>query len=210
MRTLMFLLLAVLGATAAPARSPVSLDPFSIALDFAPERPQPVSANHPLFRRVLVESVHGMPGRVGSFFAPVARPRDVDAALRGALAGANMLAQSPQDARARLRVTWRRFDLPFRIGFSSRAVAAVHYELSRIDNGQVIFSREIVTEAHARGGNATDRARGTGRAAIAANIASMAYCLDKAAVQGAPQDCALSPLGRFRAPIVAPVYSVRR
>ena len=154
-----------------------------------------------MFHRVIVEDVQNMPSRVGSIFTPVTDPREFNAALRSTLASANMLAQGAGDARARLRVTWRQFDLPFHIGLSSRATVAINYELSRIDNGQVVFSRVISTEAEAHGGNASTRAQGTGRAAILANIASVTLCLDKAAYGQEPADCAVSPVGSFSAPL---------
>lgn len=194
------LLMLLAAASPAVAGPRVSLLPFESGLGFAPARPQALQPDHPLFERVTVEPVQNMPGRIGSFLAPVTNPDEFNAALRQTLASANMLA-GPDTARARLRVTWRQFDLPFRIGLSSRAMVSVHYELSRIDNGQVIFEREIVTQAESRGGEASARARGTGRAAVLANIASLTLCLDKAAVQWAPSDCALRPTGRFSAPI---------
>lgn len=205
MRIFAFLLLVMAATTPAAARPRISLDPFAGTLDFTPERPRAVGSDHPLYRRVVFEGVSAMPARVGPALTPVSNAGEFNSAVRDALAGAHLLAVSPGEARVRLRVTWRRFDLPFRIGFSSRATVAVNYELSRIDNGQVIFSREIVTEAQARGGNAATRARETGRAAITTNLASATLCLDRAAVQGAPVNCALRPIGQFSAPIVVPV-----
>lgn len=210
MRILAFMLLVMAATTPAAARPRIALDPFAGTLDFAPERPRAVGSDHPLYRRVLFESVSAMPARVGPAFTPVSNAGEFNAAVRDAFAGANLLAASPGEARVRLKVTWRRFDLPFRISLSSRATVAVNYELSRIDNGQVIFSREIVTEARATGGDAATRARETGRAAIATNLASATFCLDRAAVQGAPANCTLRPIGRFSAPIVVPVPVFRR
>jgi len=194
------LLMLLAGAAPASAQTRVSLLPFEGQLAFAPEAPRTLPADHPLYARVIVEPVREMPGRIGSILVPITTPNEFNAALRQTLASANMLA-GPDTARTRLRVTWRRFDLPFRISISSRATVAVHYELSRIDTGEIIFAREIVTQADARGGDGSTRARGTGRAAILANIASLTLCLDKAAVQGAPADCALRSTGRFSAPI---------
>lgn len=202
---------ACFNGSAVAARPIPSLNPFSGSLGFAPERPRAVAPDHPLFGRITVEGVQGMPGRIGSFLMPVTSAAEFNDALRDTLAGANMLAASPGAARFRLRVSWRRFDLPFRISVSSRAQVAVHYELSRIDNGQVIFSREIATGAQARGGNAAERARGTGRAAVATNIASAALCLDKAAIlPPQQQSCLLSPVGSFSAPIAVSVPVYRR
>lgn len=207
------LLVAMLGlAIPAQARRPVSLLPFENDIRFSPDQPHVLGAEHPLFRRILLEDVQNMPGRVGSIFAPVTGPGEYNEALRRTLASANMLASTSGDAKARLRVSWRQFDLPFHIGIGSSATVAINYELSRIDNGQVIFSRQILTRASARGGNAATRAQGTGRAAILANIASATLCLEKAAVGQAPEDCAVNPVGSFSAPIAVavPHYRVRR
>ena len=163
------LLVAMLGlAIPAQARRPVSLLPFENDIRFSPDQPHVLGAEHPLYRRILLEEVQNMPARVGSIFTPVTGPAEYNEALRRTLASAQMLAPASGDAKARLRVTWRQFDLPFHIGFGSTATVAINYELSRIDNGQVIFSREILTRASARGGNAATRAQGTGRAAILA------------------------------------------
>jgi hypothetical protein len=199
------LLLVLLGTSAANAQS-VSIRPFESSLGFAPQAPRPVDAQHPLFGRILLEDVQGMPTRVGSFLMPITRASEFNAALRSTLASANMLARSPGEARARLRVTWRRFDLPFRIGLTSRASVAVRYELSRIDNGQLIYAREIVTEMRARGGAGDARARGTGRAAILANIASLTLCLERAPFEPPSDRCYARPTGRFAAPITVVTY----
>lgn len=207
MRILIFLMLALAGTSAASAQS-VSLRPFESRLGFVPQAPRAVDSQHPLFGRILLEDVQSMPRRVGSFLLPVTTSSEFNAAVRSTLASANMLARSASDARARLRVTWRQFDLPFRIGLSSRARVAVRYELSRIDNGQMIYSREIVTEAASRGGEASARARGTGRAAILTNIASMSICLEQAPFNPPSDACLVRPSGRFSAPItvVTPIY----
>ena len=196
------------SASAAFAQRPLSLVPFEAPVDFTPARPSTVSSEHPLFRRIAVGEIEGLTGRVGSALNPVSHAREINAALRSTLAGANMLAADGQAPRARLRVVWQQFALPFRIGLSSRATVTVRYELSRIDNGQVIFARDISTEVRSRGGDGATRARTTGRAAILANMASLAYCLERAAVAPAPADCALQPVGRFSAPItvVTPIY----
>jgi hypothetical protein len=200
------LLLALISVAApAEARRPVSLLPFESEISFSPDQPRVIGADHPLFRRISVENVQNMPGRIGSFLVAVTDPGEFNAALRSTLSSANLLAQTEGDARARLRVTWRQFDMPFHIGMSSRASVAINYELSRIDNGQVIFSREILTGAEFRGGNAATRAQGTGRAAVLANIASVTLCLEKAAYGQAPADCAVHAVGRFSAPIAVAV-----
>ncbi len=159
-----WLLFLPITALASPALAQsISLDPFKTSLGFAPQRPRAVDSRHPLFGRILVEDVEEMPDRVGAFLMSVTSRREFNTTVRTALASANFLAETPEQARVRLRITWRRFDLPFRIGFSSRATAALRYDLTRIDTGQVIFSREIETGAEFRGGNAYLRARGTGR-----------------------------------------------
>jgi hypothetical protein len=203
------LLIFMSFANPALAREAVSLRPLQSNMQFAPQTPQPVGPNHPLFRRIMLEEVQGMPARVGSTFIRVTNAREFNSAVRDTLGDGSMLAATPAEAKARLRVTWRSFELPFRIGLSAQATVAVHYELSRIDTGQVIFSREIVTRAQARGGEASARARGTGRAAIGANLASLLFCLDHAATSAQPVDCALQPVGRFSAPIVVAVPIVR-
>ncbi len=207
MRFVLLLLLALAGTGAANAQR-VSLHPFESNLGFAPQRPRAVDANHPLYGRILLEEVEAMPRRIGSFLLPVTNARELNEALRGTLASSNMLAGSAAAARARLRVTWRRFDLPFRIGFSSRATVAVHYQLSRIDTGQVIYAREIVTAAESRGGEASARARGTGRAAILTNLASLVLCLERAPFEPPSDACVVRPTGSFSAPItvVTPIY----
>ena len=206
MRPIVLVVALAVASTPVAAFSRIPLDPFAGSLGFEPERPRAVGSDHPLFGRLIVEDVQSMPSRIGSVFNPVSSEREFNAALRATFESANMLASSPDQAQARLRITWRRFDSPMHIGLTSRATVAVNYELSRIDDGQVIFSREIVTEAEFRGGNATIRVKETGRAAISANIASAALCIDKAAMQQAPQDCALRPVGSFSAPITVPVF----
>jgi hypothetical protein len=205
MRTpiLPLLLLSAVPA-AADAKPNRALLPFEGRYGFGPEAPRALPADHPLYGRVILETaaagVHGQ--NAG------AKSREWDEALRSTLASGNMLARDPADARVRLTVRWRSLDVPFRIGISSRATMAALYELRRIDTGQVIFSREIVTQVQARGGNAATRAKGTGHAAVAANLASAFLCMDKAAFGHAPANCALSPTGSFPAPIavVTPVY----
>ena len=204
------LILFILLTFAAPATAGtrVSLLPFESGLSFTPESPRAIQADHPLFRRIELEETENMPGRIGSFLTPITKPSEFNEALRSTLASANMLAETSDTARARLRVVWRQFELPFRISISSKAMVAIYYELSRLDNGQVIFSREIVTHAEARGGDGSTRARGTGRAAILANIASVTLCLQKAAFGQDPSNCALQTVGSFSAPITVaiPVY----
>lgn len=208
MRTILAALLLALAASPVQARGP-TLDPYTAGIGFAPANPGVMASSHPLFHGLRIEAVQGMPDRVGSFALNVARRSDVDAALTAAFSKANMLAPTPGEARARLTIRWQSFELPFRIGLKSRAMVTIRYELRRIDTGQMVFSRTIVTEAEAKGGNAVDRARGTGRAAIAANIASAIHCLDLGSTGPLPRDCTLRPTGSFEAPIVVPTWVPR-
>ena len=206
MRLLALVVALAVAATPAAAVARTRLNPFASSLGFEPERPRVVDADHPLFGRLIVEDVQEMPSRIGSVFAPISSELEFNAELRATFESAHMLAASPGEAQARLRIIWRQLDQPYHIGLSSHATVTVNYELSRIDSGEIIFSREIVTEAAFRGGNATIRARETARAAITANIASAALCIDRTAMQQAPQDCALRPVGSFSAPITVPVF----
>lgn len=208
MRHLLFLLL--LAASPATAADRVSLRPFEGRMGFEPQALQPITSQHPLYGRILLEDVQAMPDRIGSFLMRVTSSSEFNQSLRSTLASANMLARSPAEARARLRVTWRRFHLPLQIGLTTRATAAVHYELSRIDNGQIIYSREIVTQAVGRGGNGAIRGQGTGRASILSNIASITHCLEQAPFTPPSDACILRPVGRFSAPIVVSVPLIRR
>ena len=170
-----------------------------IGLSFAPAAPEAVSPDHPLYHRVAITPVSGMLARVGGTFTLATRPAEFDAALRDTLDRLNMLAQNPADARVRLTVAWGDLAVPFHVGFGSHAEAKIGYTLSRIDTGQPIFSREIVTKAEARGGDAVDREQENARLALATNLASMAVCIDQAAYGRAPADCALTPLATYHA-----------
>jgi hypothetical protein len=194
---------ALLGAGAAAAKPAVALDPYAGGLTFS-QAPGPLAPDHPLYHRVALAPLAGMPDRVGALFNRFADPKEVSGALHDALAGAGMAADAPAAAKARLTVTWLGLEAPIKIGFSSHATARIRYALTRVDNGQTIFARDIVTEVKAKGGDGAKRLQGTARAAIAANIASAIFCLDKAAYGQAPADCALGVSGRFDAPIHVP------
>ena len=195
-------------AIPAQARRPVPLLPIRDPYHFSPDQPHVLGAEHPLFRRILPDRLN-MPGRVGSHLhASDPRRRD-ESGTQEDLGERQYARLNVGRRRTRLRVSWRQFDLPFHIGISSTATVAINYELSRIDNGQVIFSREIRTRASARGGNAATRAQETRRAAILANIASSDSTSEKAAVEQAPEDCAVNPVGSFSAPIAVAVPDYR-
>ena len=200
---ILLLAAALLGAGAAQAKPPVALDPYAGGLTFS-KAPARLAPDHPLYHRVALEPRAGMPDRVGHLFSKFADPKEVSGALRDALAGAGMAAEAPAAPKARLSVTWLGLEAPLKIGFSSHATARIRYALTRADNGQTIFTRDIVTEVKAKGGDGAKRLQGTARAAIAANIASAIFCLDKAAYGLAPADCALGVSGHFAAPVYVP------
>lgn len=78
-------------------------------------------------------------------------------------------------------------------GTTNTAAVTIHYRLERIDNAQILFDRDITTSAKGGGVDASMRDNGIMRAAIAANFASAANCIDHAAYGSAPTDCALTP-----------------
>lgn len=199
------LLCAPVAAAAGPA---VSILPFEGNIFFGPESPKPLAPDHPLYRRVVFDVVDNMPSRVGFPLAPITKASEFNRVVRRTLDSANMLAPSDEAAKVRLRVRWGSLHTPTKIGITSTATMTASYELRRIDNGQVLFARDIVTHGKARGGDGFQRAVGTARGALVANLASAILCLDKAAFGRAPADCALSPGGSFRAPItvVTPIY----
>lgn len=175
-----------------------------LGLSFTPESPQPVPPGHPLYHHVTVDPVADMPSVVGasvtSGFIGAAKRSSFDKALRETLDKLNMLAPTDAEAKFRLSTHWQGLDAPFKISFSSQATARLSYMLTRIDNGQRIFERQIATSADAHGGEGGARAIGVGRLAIMTNLASVALCLDKAAYGHAPEDCALTPGFTFRPP----------
>lgn len=176
-----------------------------LGLPFSPARPEAVGPDHPLYHRIALESVVNMPVVVGASatggIIGAAKRASFEKALRETLEKLNMLAPSPVEAKVRLTPRWLGMDAPFRVSFSSRTSVRMAWSLVRIDNGQVIFNREITTSAESKGGDGTSRATGVGRVALMANIASAAVCIDKAAYGKAPQDCALTPAFTYKAPV---------
>ena len=174
-----------------------------IGLPFAPETPTPVASTHPLHHRVEIGEIEGLPPTVGSSalnFIAAAKRSSINAALRETFERMNLLAPNATTARVRLTTSWRGSRTPFRIATHNAATATLHYRLVRIDNGQVLFDREVTTSAEGGGVDASMRDNGIIRAAIAANFASVANCLDHAAFGTAPEDCALTP--RFSVSVV--------
>jgi hypothetical protein len=166
----------------------------AIGLPFAPEEPTPVDRSHPLFRDVAVADIADLPSTVKSSamnFIAAAKGSSINAALRETMRQMNMLA--PGNGRKRLQVTWLGGRTPFHIGTRNESSVTFRYRLERVDTGQALFEREITTRATGSGGNGAMRVNGIMRAAIAANFASAANCLDRAAFGTAPEDCALTP-----------------
>lgn len=185
-------------ATAFPAQSKTfPLQP--IGLPFAPDSPRPLTPDHPLYRQVALDPVIDMPGNVGKFLVPITSAKELNEALRETLDRANMLAPAGAQPKAKLVVRWVGLDAPQKIGFSSHATASLSYTLMRVPSGEQLFRRDIVTAASSNGGDASDRLRGTARLALLTNLASAVVCLDKAAYQRAPADCALTPGMGYRA-----------
>jgi hypothetical protein len=199
MRLVASLLLAgALGATAALA-DPGDLSMVAIGLPFAPESPTPVSASHALYHDVRIDDIQGLPATIkssGLNWIAAAKRSSVNAALHETFARMNMAADAPGAGRKRLVTTWLGDRTPFHIGTHNATTVTLHYRLERIDTGQVLFDRDITTGAAGGGVDASMRDNGIVRAAIAANFASAANCLDRAAYGAAPADCALTP--RFR------------
>lgn len=195
MRILPVLLLALTTTPAVAGKEDIPL--VIIGLPFSPETPTPVAPTHPLYHRIEVGEIGDLPSAVRTsalnIFA-AAKGSSVNEALRETLRRMNLLATESTGARTRLTVTWRGTDTPLRFMVSRNAArATLHYRLVRIDNGQQLFDREIVTSANGGGVDASMRDKGILRAAIAANFASAANCLDRAAFGTAPRDCALVP-----------------
>lgn len=188
------LALPLLVAPAAAAASNIPL--MVIGLPFAPETPKPIAPQHPLYQEVEVGEIVGLPGTVGSSklnFIKAAKRSSINKGLIATFERMNMLAPDAGAAAARLEVTWIGNRAPFKIGSRNVASATLRYRLTRIDNGQVLFDREITTSVEGGGVDASMRDNGITRAAIAANFASAANCLDRAAFGTAPADCALTP-----------------
>lgn len=191
--------LAITPVAAAPGgRQSDSLPMVAIGLPFSPESPHPVAATHPLYHRVAIAEIADLPATVGSsplnFFMAAAKRSSINKALRESFERMNLLAPDDASARVRLTVTWGQGRAPFRIATHNEASATLHYRLVRIDNGQILFDRAITTSAKGGGVDASMRDVGIVRAAIAANFASAANCLDHAAFGTTPADCALIPM----------------
>lgn len=192
-------LAAALLLIAAPASSPASADPGEIALvaigmPFAPQTPAPVEPGHALYRDVEVGEIAGLPPTIKSSplnWIAAAKRSSVNEGLRETFRRMNLLAET--GGRKRLAATWVGARTPFHIGTSNTASVTLHYQLTRADTGQVLFDREITTSMKGGGVDASMRDNGIVRAAIAANFASVADCLDHAAYAPAPRDCALIP-----------------
>jgi hypothetical protein len=196
-----FFLAVVIGfsATSAIAGGGNNLSMVAIGLPFDPETPEPIGATHPLYHRVEVGEIDGLPATVQSSsmnFIAAAKRSSINTALRDSFQRMSLLSENPSDARFRLSVRWMNSHTPFRIATHNTATATLHYELARIDNGRVLFDRDITTSVDGGGIDASMRDNGIVRAAIAANFASAANCLDHAAFGTAPGDCALTP--KFR------------
>ncbi len=169
----------------------------AIGLPFSPETPKPVGSAHPLFRDVEVGEIQALPTTVKSSslnFIAAAKRSSINAALRETLQRMNLLAPTAATARKRLEISWKGGRAPFHIGTSNTATVTLQYRLVRIDTGQLLFDRAITTSAKGGGVDASMRDNGVMRAAISANFASAANCLDHAAYGTAPHDCALTPL----------------
>lgn len=199
------LVLALAGAAHATS---VPLQP--IGLPFAPERPTAVTADHPLYHALSVDPVVGMPNKVGKFLLPITSAREMNEALRQTLERANMLAPAGTTPKVRLEVHWLGLDAPAKISTTSKATSTMRYVLFRTANGEQLFERQISTFSQSKGGDGADRLKGNARLAIMTNLGSAVLCLDKAAYQRAPADCALTPKAVYRARQPATVTFVPR
>lgn len=183
---------AALSANAAPSEIPL----VAIGLPFAPESPTPVDPSHVLYHHIAVGEIDGLPATVGSSslnFIPAAKRSSINAALRETFERMNFLAPAGAGAHVRLLVSWEGSKTPFHIGAHNQATATLRYRLLRIDTARVLFDRSITTAVAGGGADASMRDNGIVRAAIAANFASAANCIDRAAYGNAPGECALIP-----------------
>lgn len=192
MRYIAIALLVLAAPTPVSAGTNIPLSAFG--LPFAPEGPKPISPEHPLFHRIAFEQIENLPG---STRFSVARPTTINNGLRDTLKHMNMLAEDQADAKARLIVTWVSIEPSSLFLARDTASATLAYQLVRMDNGATIFQRTIKTTIEASGSH-LDTSMGARRGAIAANFASVAACLDKAAFGTDPADCALRPLFKVR------------
>lgn len=192
-----FPLAAALLLIAAPTLAdPGEIALVAIGLPFAPETPTPVAPEHALYRDIAVGEIAGLPATIkssGLNFIAAAKRSSINAGLVETFGRMNLLAAPERPARKRLEVRWGGARTPFHIGSSNTAAVTIHYRLARVDSGQVLFERDITTSVGGGGADASMRDNGIVRAAIAANFASAAWCIDRAAYGAAPADCALTP-----------------
>ncbi|WP_363738665.1 hypothetical protein [Sphingobium sp. LMA1-1-1.1] len=166
----------------------IPLMAVGFGLRYSPDTPVPVSPDHPLYNRVLIDPIEEMPGSVR---LSIARPSTINEGLKLTLEHLHMLAPTSAEAKVRLTARWVSYDGGGMLFGGKNATVTLHYRLTRIDSGAVIFDREIITKAMAD--NKAGGPMPTLRAATAVNFASIAGCLDKAAFGRAPSDCALTP-----------------
>ncbi len=191
----LFAIAAAIGTTPVYAgRGDIPM--VAIGLPFSPETPTPVGPTHALYRDIEIEEIHDLPPTIKSStlnFIAAAKRSSVNAALRESFSRMNLAAIGQTPGRKRLIATWVGERTPFHIGAHNASVVTIHYRLERVDNGNILFDRDITTSVNGTGGSASMRDNGVVRAAIAANFASAANCLDHAAYSAAPADCALTP-----------------
>ena len=189
--------LGILALIATPGHgAPNEIPLVAIGLPFMPETPRPVAATHVLYRHVQVAEIEGLPATIkssGLNFIAAAKRSSVNAALRETFERMNLLAPDGGIAHVRLTATWEGSETPFHIGSHNQATATLRYRLVRINDARVLFDRRITTSAAGGGADASMRDNGIVRAAIAANFASAANCIDHAAYGTAPSECALTP-----------------
>jgi len=188
MRIIFLALLALTTPAAALAGPDIPL--IAIGLPFAPEAPKPLSPEHPLFGRITFAQIDQLPGSVRF---SVAAPGSIHKGLRDTLAQMKMLAPDAPSAKVRLIARWVSVEPSSPFVAKGDASATLAYQLVRIDTGETIFQRTIRTTIKASGSH-LDGTMGGRRGAVAVNFASLAFCLDKAALGSAPADCALQPL----------------
>lgn len=176
--------------------APNELPLVAIGLPFAPETPRPVVDTHVLYRHLQIAEIEGLPPTIKSSrlnFIAAAKRSSVNAALRETFERMNLLAPDGGIAHVLLTATWEGSKTPFRIGSHNEAMVTLRYRLVRIDDARVLFDRRITTSAAGGGADASVRDNGIVRAAIAANFASAANCIDHAAYGTAPNECSLKP-----------------
>lgn len=185
----------VATVTAAPADAG-DIPMVAIGLPFSPEAPVPVATDHVLYHDVRIEEIRDLPPTVkssGLNFIAAAKRSSINIALRESFQRMNLAAADASTGRKRLVTTWVGSRTPFRIATTNATTVTLRYRLERVDTGQPLFEREITTSVSGGGADASMRDNGIVRAAIAANFASAANCIDRAAYGTAPADCALKP-----------------